>query len=240
MKEQVSILSCGAGQEISLYQHRDSCPYFPARERLIHYFACRAAPPSLYETLISRGFRRSGLLFYRNNCPDCCDCLPLRIDIRHFSPAKSQRRVLRKNRDLVTSCRPPGFFPEDFSLYRRYCARRHAGSPVPGREDYVRFLIESPVPTEIMRHLAAGRLAGLGWFDLLPQSLSSVYISFDPDDSKRSLGTYTILKQVEMCAGLGKDWLHLGFWIREHPKMSYKNRFRPCQVLLDGQWRELS
>jgi hypothetical protein len=34
-------------------------------------------------------------------------------------------------------------------------------------------------------------------------------------------------------------WLHLGFWIKEHPKMSYKNQYRPCQLLIDG-WQEFN
>ena len=80
---------------------------------------------------------------------------------------------------------------------------------------------------------------GLGWIDVLPYSLSSIYFSFDPEYSSRSLGTFSILQQAALCARLGKEWLHLGFWVKERQNMTYKSRFKPCQILIDGTWSEL-
>jgi arginyl-tRNA--protein-N-Asp/Glu arginylyltransferase len=97
----------------------------------------------------------------------------------------------------------------------------------------------SPVPTDIMRYYVDGRLAGLGWIDILPHSLSSVYFSFTPTYSSRSLGTFSILKQIELCHDLGKDWLQLGFWVQACQNMTYKSRFKPCQILVDGVWQNL-
>ena len=33
--------------------------------------------------------------------------------------------------------------------------------------------------------------------------------------------------------------LHLGYWIENSPKMHYKSRFRPCEVLDHGGWHSL-
>ncbi|MET0230101.1 MAG: arginyltransferase, partial [Rhodanobacteraceae bacterium] len=33
--------------------------------------------------------------------------------------------------------------------------------------------------------------------------------------------------------------LYLGFWIEGHPKMDYKARFRPLEVLRNGVWSDL-
>jgi arginine-tRNA-protein transferase len=33
-------------------------------------------------------------------------------------------------------------------------------------------------------------------------------------------------------------YLYLGFWIEGHPKMHYKARYRPLEILQDGAWHE--
>ena len=82
-------------------------------------------------------------------------------------------------------------------------------------------------------------LIGIGWTDILPNSLSSVYFAFDPDHSFRRLGVFSLLKELELCRKLQKKWLQLGFWIEDNHKMSYKNQYKPCQILVkDGGWQE--
>jgi arginine-tRNA-protein transferase len=34
-------------------------------------------------------------------------------------------------------------------------------------------------------------------------------------------------------------FLYLGYWIGESPKMSYKARFRPVEILRGGRWERL-
>jgi arginine-tRNA-protein transferase len=218
----------------------ERCPYLPGREWVTHVFQTQAIAPGVYESILNRGFRRSGTLFYQNHCPDCQECLPIRIDARRFCASRSQRRVLKKNHDVTVRITPDNFCHDDFELYRTYCIERHPSHPVPAKEDYMRFLIDSPVPTNIMRYMIGERQVGLGWIDMLTHSLSSVYFSFDPGYSSRSLGTFSILQQVELCRLLGKHWLQLGFWVKDCQKMSYKSHFKPCHVLVDGQWRRLS
>lgn len=226
--------------EFTLYQSpSEPCSYLPDRKWQTHFFYTEAIAPALYEHLISQGFRRSGYVFYQNHCPDCTACRPIRVDVQRFTPSTSQRRVLRKNRDVRIVRRPVSFVPEEFLLYRNYCAQRHPSPELPTEEGYYRFLIASPLSTEIMAYYLADRLIGVAWMDVLPASLSSVYFAFDPAYSARSLGTFSILQQIALCYKLGKTWLQLGFWIQPCRKMSYKSRFQPCQILVDGNWREL-
>lgn len=230
----------GRKQEFLLYQSpAEHCPYLSGKEWVTHFFAARQLSPALYENLISKGFRRSGIMFYQNHCPGCTACFPIRVDVRHFRPSKSQRRVLRKNRDVTITRYPVAFNMDDFHLYQQYCEQRHSSSPVPTPEGYIHFLVVSPVPTEIMRYYVNDRLVGLGWIDMLPHSLSSVYFSFDPAYSSRSLGMFSILQQIELCRILGKEWLQLGFWVEVCQKMSYKSRFKPCQIMIDEAWQNL-
>jgi leucyl-tRNA---protein transferase len=226
--------------ELTLYRNPpERCPYLPGCKWLTHAFFAPHFVPALYEQLISEGFRRSGYLFYQNHCPDCTECLPIRVDVNRFMATTSQRRVLRKNRDVRIERRRTAFHAEEFRLYRNYCAHRHPSEHLPDEEGYANFLIETPFPNEMMRYLLGDRLVGIGWIDVLPHSLSSVYCAFDPAEAARSLGTYSILQQIALCRELGKTWLQLGFWVQPSQKMSYKSRFRPCQVLQDGIWQEL-
>ncbi|MEZ6064809.1 MAG: hypothetical protein R3B90_03670 [Planctomycetaceae bacterium] len=44
-------------------------------------------------------------------------------------------------------------------------------------------------------------------------------------------GTFTILKEIELCQATGRRYNYLGYWIKECPSMAYKDRFEPYEVL---------
>jgi len=72
--------------------------------------------------------------------------------------------------------------------------------------------------------------------DLLPNGLSSVYFAFEPAESHRSLGIYSIMKEIDLARDLGKEWLYLGFFVPGSPKMAYKGAFHPREFAVDGTW----
>ena len=45
-----------------------------------------------------------------------------------------------------------------------------------------------------------------------------------------------ILVQADRARQLGADYLYLGFWVPDSPKMSYKARFRPLELRIGEQW----
>ena len=101
------------------------------------------------------------------------------------------------------------------------------------------------VPADHARQHAPGGIphaAGPAGHDL-PSStcsttdLSSVYLSTTPT-WPGSLGTYSILWQIEQCRTLDLPWLYLSYWIADSRKMAYKANFRPLQMHVDGAWRE--
>ncbi|GIS88784.1 MAG: hypothetical protein CM1200mP18_14940 [Gammaproteobacteria bacterium] len=47
--------------------------------------------------------------------------------------------------------------------------------------------------------------------DHVANGLSAVYTFYDPDESHRSPGIFTILKQIELARSIDYDWLYLGY-----------------------------
>ncbi len=215
-----------------------SCPYLPNRRWVSHAFAAGQLTGEVYESLINEGWRRSGSIFYRNCCPACSLCIPIRVPVSEFSMSDSQRRVMRRNRDVEVSYHEIAPDEAIWQLYRTYQRERHGRGAEDGEswESYVKFLGESPVPTMVMRYTVGDELIGAGWIDLLPEGISSVYFAYDPRHASRSPGTLSALHELRFASELGREWYYLGFFVPGCPSMSYKARFRPYELLIDGRW----
>ena len=44
------------------------------------------------------------------------------------------------------------------------------------------------------------------------------------------------MKEMEVARDLGKEWLYLGFFVPDSPKMAYKGAFRPREFAVSGTW----
>ena len=196
----------------------------------------------LYGELIERGFRRSGGHVYAPHCPNCRSCIPTRVVASRFTPNRSQRRNLKQNADIDAFRMPARADDEYYALYERYLKGRHPGGGMddPTPESFETFLVSDWCETLFVEFREKGKLLGLAVTDLLPQGLSATYTFYDPEiGPARGLGTYAILWQIEEAQRRHLPHLYLGYFIPECDKMNYKNRFRPVEGLVDGEWREL-
>lgn len=224
---------------LDFYQDRPhACSYLEDRlARNIYPDPLRPLTNSLYSQLIQHGFRRSGEHVYRPFCPACDACVPVRIDVNNFKPNRSQRRCLRDNNDIDIVIKPAIFDAEHYDLYQRYLAHRHPGGGMdnPSQETYLQFLTSSWSDTAFIEFRTRQHLLAVAITDFVTDAASAFYTFFDPDCCARGLGTFAILKQIQIAQQQNLSWLYLGYWIGDSPKMRYKSRFSALQQF-DGQW----
>jgi len=192
----------------------------------------------IYDVALAKGYRRAGGHVYRPYCQNCRACIAARIPAAAFVLDRSQRRTLKRNADLSQTLAPAVFRAEYFELYQRYLAARHAGGGMddPEPEDFSRFLFTDWSPTRFLELRLGKRLVAVAVTDFASSGLSAVYTFYDPAMPARGLGTYAILRQIELARAHGLPHVYLGFWIAGHPKMDYKARFRPLELLGPQGW----
>jgi arginyl-tRNA--protein-N-Asp/Glu arginylyltransferase len=195
----------------------------------------------IYSDLVKNGFRRSGAFTYRPICDSCNECIPIRIRVKEFKKNRTHRRTMMKNRDLIPTIIDLQYSSDHYELYLKYQSARHAGGGMDqdSREQYRHFLLQSNVRTQLIEFKKDDKLAIVSIVDSLSEGLSSVYTFFDPSEPTLSLGTYSILWQIEYCIRLGIPYLYLGYWIKNSRKMSYKTGFAPVEGLISGRWVQL-
>jgi arginine-tRNA-protein transferase len=230
--------------ELVVHDELQPCPYLENRmSRLPLRIPARALERSELEQRLSRGDRRQGLFLYRPACPGCVACEPIRLDLARFQPSRSQRRTLRRGDDQLTvELGEPVADQERVALYNRHKALRglSAGQGEVDVRSYREFLAMTCCDTIEIRYRLAGELVAVAIADRSSEALSAVYCYYEPSYEQLGLGTYSILKQLELCRMWGLRYLYLGLYISESLHMRYKARFLPHERLLDGKWLEFT
>ena len=219
------------------YPH--NCSYLPGEQATTLFVDPSTHIDSrIYSQLSQIGFRRSGPHLYRPHCVACNACVPARVNVEQFRESRSQRRILSRNADLEAREIDRIDTAEHFALYSRYINARHRDGDMypPDREQFNSFLTREWDCTRFVEFRAGTQLMAVAVLDRIEHGLSAIYTFFDPDQHGRSLGSHVILWQIEHARHLGLPALYLGYWIRNCRKMSYKTKFRPIELLVNGKW----
>lgn len=215
------------GIEGSLFIH-EPCHYLSGRESRIEYRRDTLSAGA-YEVLLAQGWRRSGSCFYRCACDGCCSCIPIRLSYSSLKITDRLRRVLSRNSEITCELLPPCDNDEYFRLYEKYLGARH-DSPENSDRSGFRWLLDYYACAVTEYRNRDGVLVALGFIDILPDGLSSVYFVFDPEFSRNSLGYFSVIQEARYAMLLGKKWYYLGFWVPGSKKMEYKADFSPFQI----------
>ncbi len=216
------------------------CSYLPEEDATTVFIDPNAeVDAQLYSELSRYGFRRSGGNIYRPHCEACHACVPIRLVVENFDPNRSQKRCLKRNSDLYFKTVESIDTDEHYNLYEYYINKRHCdGDMYPAnRSQYRDFLTREWESTQyIEMRTPEHKLIALAVTDVLNHGLSAVYTFFDPDETKRSLGMFGILYQIQLAQEKQLPYVYLGYWIRRCQKMNYKTNYRPYQLLINQNW----
>lgn len=219
--------------------HPHACSYLTTEESTTIFVDPAASiDADIYSQLSAYGFRRSGGHLYRPRCASCQACMPIRIPVQYFHASRSQSKCLKKNADLQVHLSSSIDNDECFFLYEKYIAARHDdGDMYPAtRKQYREFLSSEWETTQYIEFRTSEKLIAVAVSDMLNNALSAIYTFFDPLESKRSLGVYCILQQIQRAQDLGLPYLYLGYWIKKCQKMNYKIDYQPYQLLINNNW----
>lgn len=196
------------------------------------------------DRLLANGWRHFGRQFFRYNLAvygnEIRRVIPLRIRLSEFRLSKSQRRVLRSNADANVRVGPVDISPELEDLFDRHKRRFKKHPP----DSVYTFISADPgiEPCETLQQSVRveGKLFAAGFFDAGERSLSGIYTAFEPTETRRSLGIFTILKEIEFAIDTGKEFYYQGYCYSGRSFYDYKKRFFGTEAYAwNGVWTPL-
>ena len=222
------------------------CPYLPGRsERKVFTELNGENASELNDALGRIGFRRSQNVAYRPSCAGCTACVSVRVVAHEFQPNATQRKLLRRNEDLVVTACKPWSTDEQFELLQRYLKARHPGGGMTEMDemDFADMVEHTPVESYVIEYREPsdngrpGRLVGACLTDRQGDGLSMIYSFFDPyHDSRPGLGNYIIMDHILRARRAGLPYVYLGYWVEGSKRMQYKVRYRPLERLSKTGW----
>jgi arginine-tRNA-protein transferase len=193
------------------------------------YFVRARATPEQMDSLWALGWRHFGNYFFRYSASlqwgGFRTVMPLRVDLSKFAPSRSQRRVRGRNRDLRVVIRDT--FIDEVKKVLFYRHRERFKENVP--DSIYDFLSEEPAVEPCHNReicvYDGYRLLAASFLDIGGQSTSAVYAMFEPSESKRSLGVFTMIEAIRYSRELGCKYYYPGYVTREPSVYDYKKNF---------------
>ena len=212
------------------------CFYLPGERASLEYRMVADLDPNEYSDLLARGYRRFGYQLYRPACPDCAQCVSIRVLLPEFRLSRGQRRVIRQNASVRVERGPLFVTQRHIEIYRKY----HLFMADHRAWTYHDIDLESYCESFIYGGDRVGsqwmfyhgdRLMGVALMDETPDAISLVYQFHDPLWRPQSPGTFAALVQLNYASDKKLRYAYPGYWITANPSMKYKSRFRPFESL---------
>ena len=216
----------------------DECPYFKGNKAITHWivnFSSKNIDAQLYDKYLSSGYRRTGNYLYKNICPHCKKCIPIRIKVDDFCHSKSHKKILKRNLNVKINKEKNKFTLEKYSLFSKYLLERHKVEDISYKEFEVCYCT-SIVNTYDFVYRVLNKIVAVGILDISLNCISSVYFYYNFDYRKFSIGYFSMLKEIEYCLIENKKYYYLGYYLKDYAGMDYKVQLKPHQLYIDNEW----
>jgi arginyl-tRNA--protein-N-Asp/Glu arginylyltransferase len=214
------------------------CAYLEGRKVRMQYKYVLEGNKTFATAVIQRGWRRFGKYYFHPTCEGCNECKSVRINVNEFKPSKSQRKAMNRNKETEIILQKPTLTRSHITLYNKYHLFKHYKDDwghrnISNREYHENFVDGAYEFGKEALYFDRNRLIGVDLIDILDDGISSIYFYYDPDYARLSLGTYSLVYQIQLAKALKLDWVYLGYWVEGCKAFDYKPRFQP-QEILDG------
>ena len=164
---------------------------------------------------------------------------PTRYWVDRFETTASMRRVLAKNSDLKIVTRPLRITPAKEDLYLAHHLSRFGCEPRELLNKRYEYIVHHPARLMETCYFLGSALIAFSIFEEGDYSLWSNIGVWSPAHPERSLGTLTILKEIEHARARGDVFYYMGTYWPGHPSYEYKTRFRALELYDwdDRRWR---
>lgn len=214
------------------------CGYFKDRTSLFEEYLLEDISEVEFEYLLAHGMRHFGDYYFRPRCLNCYQCIPIRLRVGDFQVTRSQKRALKSCSGLKVKIGSPHCTEEKFNLYIKHKTKFQ--TLVDDVEDEQNFRLSFYVNTAFgieFEYYMDEKLIGVALGDHTKNTFSAIYTFYDTSVSKLSLGTFSILQQLEFCRQKDVKFFYLGYYIGENQSLNYKAGFRPNEIYVDLSWR---
>ena len=214
------------------------CGYFQDRQSLFEEYLLEDISEVEFEYLLAHGMRHFGEYFFRPRCNGCFSCVPIRVRTDEFQLTRSQRRAVRDCGEVETRMGLPSYSKEKFRLYLDHKKRFHTlQDDVEDEQNFrLSFYVNTPFGMEF-EYYHQGRLVGVALADITRRAFSAVYTFYSNPTPKMSLGTLSIVKQIEFCRNRGIPYYYMGYFISHNHSLAYKANYRPNEIYVSNEWR---
>ncbi|MCP4132229.1 MAG: arginyltransferase [bacterium] len=213
-----------------------ACTYIEENDWRFEYFFALDLDEEELNIVLENGWRKFGAYYFRPNCENCFKCVPLRVLTEEFKLSRSQKRVLKKGSDITVTFGPLQYSPKIYALFQDHSENRFGRDT--DEEDFISSFYTQSCPSVQSEYYLDGELIAVGFLDRSSEALSSVYFVYNTAYEYLSLGTLSVLKEIEYAASLQLKYYYLGYYVAENGSMAYKNRYHPNEKYNwhSGEW----